>query len=46
MLLCDFMKGNRDWVRGGVRFSFQMIGVMIVGLVHQQYFDSLVPFVN
>ena len=46
MLLCDFMKGDRDWVQGSVRFSFQMIDVMIVGLIHWQYLDLLVPFVN
>ena len=46
MLLCDFMKGDWDWVQGSVRFLFQMIDVMIVGLVCQQFLGSLVPFVN
>ena len=46
VFLCDFMKGNQDWVRGNVRFSFQMIDVMIIGLVYQQFLGSLVPFAN
>ena len=46
MLLCDLMKVNIIGIQRSVGFSFGIDDVIIVGLVHWQYLNMIVPVVN